>query len=236
MRHAHGELAELVRRDALGEQGVAQVPEAPEPGPDLFGVLGIRRQEHEALDAHTGEVAGARQHVAQLGLVEPGLGGLVGQVDLNEHGQVDAGRDRRLRQACEQVERMDGLEAGEGAGHLVGLVGLEGADEVPAEGQVGGFGLLGQRLLHPVLAEIDLLFGVRGADGVCPEGLADGDQADGLGRPSAADRGAGDARPDGGQPPGQPGVQRVRTHSFGLIESRMPLACAAIAPSGASFR
>ena len=48
--------------------------------------------------------------------------------------------------------------------------------------------------------------------------------------------GAGDALPDGVQPPGNPGVQRVRTHSFGLIWSTMPLACAAMGPVGASLR
>ena len=46
----------------------------------------------------------------------------------------------------------------------------------------------------------------------------------------------GDALPDGVEPPGNPGIQRVRTHSFGLIWSTMPLACAAMGPVGASFR
>ena len=46
---------------------------------------------------------------------------------------------------------------------------------------------------------------------------------------------SGDPLPDGGQPPGE-GIERVRVQFFGLSWSRMPLACAAMGPSGASFR
>ena len=184
-----------------------------------------------------GNVAGPGQQGPQLGLVESGLGGLVGQIDLDEDRQVGCRPPRpRGDSRSTQIEAVHRLDAGERARDLVGLVGLEGADQVPAEWQVGGVGPLGEGFLDAVLAEIDLAGGVGGADGVGAEGLADGDETDGLGRPSAAGRGAGDACPDGGEPPGHHGVQRVRVHSFGLIESRMPLACAAIGPVGASFR
>ena len=115
------------------------------------------------------------------------------EVDLDEHRQHEVDGDRGAGEAFEEIEAVNGLDSGEGARNLVGLVGLEGTDQVPADGEVGGVGELAESFLHAVLAEVDLSGGVRRTDGVGAEGLADGNETDGLGRPSAADRGAGDA-------------------------------------------
>ena len=160
----------------------------------------------------------------------------MGQVDLDEDRQVHFDGHQRAGQPFDEIDAVYRLNAGKRARNLVGLVGLEGANQVPSEWQVGGVGPLAQRFLDAVFGEIDLAGCVGGTDSVGAEGLADGDETDGLGEPSAAGRGAGDPCPDGGEPPGHDGVQRVGAHSFGLIESRMPLAWAAMGPVGASFR
>ncbi len=58
-----------------------------------------------------------------------------------------------------------------------GLVRLDGADEMPGQRQVGQLGLLVQRLLQIVLAEIALAGGECLANGSGWLGLADGQQA-----------------------------------------------------------
>ena len=82
----------------------------------------------------------------QLRLGESGLGRLVGQVDLDEDRQVHSGGHGRAGQPFDEIDAVYRLNAGERARNLVGLVGLEGADQVPPEWQVGGVGPLAQAL------------------------------------------------------------------------------------------
>ena len=78
-------------------------------------------------------------------------------------------------------ETVDGVDPVEALGNRSGLVGLNGADEMPDQlGQVGERVLLGQRLLQIVFAEGELTRGGGKTDRLGRLGLADRHQGDGA--------------------------------------------------------
>jgi hypothetical protein len=66
------------------------------------------------------------------------------------------------------------------AGNLPHLVPLQRADEVPFHRHGRRVRLLGERLLHPVFAHGVETLAHRGAYGISPEGLGDGNNTDRL--------------------------------------------------------
>ena len=80
------------------------------------------------------------------------------------------------------------------------LVGLEMADEMPAQAQIRGLVHLRQRFLDLVLAEIDLTQIGGGADVVSREGFRDGDEANRGGVAPDPAGGPRDTRADVVQP------------------------------------
>jgi hypothetical protein len=121
------------------------------------------------------------------------LGLLVGELDLDVDGEVLVEGEGGGVEAGGELERVDGVDGVEELGGAVGLVVLEGADEVDLEiGQViEGLGLL-LELLNAVFAEEAVAGGVgleQGGDGV---ELADGHQGDVGWGPVGAAAGLGD--------------------------------------------
>src|SRR6185503_17683384 len=155
-----------------------------------------------------------------------------GEIDLHEQVDLTSGRGGRgvdLRDEIGRVDRMNDVEAS----GLLRFVRLQVSDQMPADREITCLLDLLQRLLHFVLAEIDLAGDCRGADGVGRKGLGDGDEADGGGIASGPAGRALDASADAGQP----GLERGRIdHYFFGNDPRMPFAVAAFGPVGASFR
>ena len=88
------------------------------------------------------------------------------------------------------------MDPGEVLGDRTGLVGLELADEVPFQGQVGQVGLLGEGLLQVVFAEGELTGAMGGANGRGLLFLADRQQPDAARGPTEPGLRGPDARPD----------------------------------------
>src|SRR5262249_55946888 len=133
-----------------------------------------------------------------------------------------------LRHQRAGVDRVNHVEP---AG-LLRFVRLQVADEMPAERQIRRALDLLERLLHLVLAKIDLAGGGGRANGVRGKRLGDGDEAN-RGRVPA--RPAGRAR-DASAYVGQPGAERRRVDHYFLSVPRIPFAVAAFGPLGDSFR
>ena len=195
--HAHRQLGELRRRDAVFDERVAKRAEAREYGPRRQWIVVERRQGHQP-----DEPGGLqRRRLAHDGprFVRRGaeLGGLAGEIDLDQDLRLPPAFGRRLVEAAQQVERIDGVDGVERPPGLAGLVRLQVADQVPAEiGVLHGQRLdLGQRFLDPVLAEVAVAGVDGGADGVHAERLRDGDEPDRVRGPAVGLGSAGDALP-----------------------------------------
>ncbi len=179
----------------------------------------------QRLEEAVGRFAGGRDaHQAAQAFAEPGAAGVdegvrLGQADARFLRLVaDIDLDQQVRQAPEflggdfdgvgearAVEAFDGV--GEADGFL-GLVGLQGADQVQAQRGVGGAqgGEFGGRFLNAVFAEAELAGGDGGGDGFGGVGFRHGDQCYMGGVAASGARGGGDA--------GEHGIE-CRAEGFG---------------------
>lgn len=193
LAHAHAQLQLPVEAELLDDE-VALLFEGDEVLVLGLGGRGLAARDgadgHEAEQPEGGalfldEAAEGHGVVAGDGA---GLGLLAGRVDLDVDAEgldVGFGGDEVGAGGVEEGGFLLGVEGGEAeevgdAGELLGVVGLEAADEVPGDGAGEEGGLLGE-LLGVVLAEVGdggRGVGVQGEDVVGGLQLGDGDETD----------------------------------------------------------
>ena len=116
---------------------------------------------------------------SELVLARAVLGRLAGEIDLDEQLDSAIRGERRLIELVAQLRAVDGVDGVEALGGLPRLVGLQVADEMPAQRQIGEAIHLLNRFLDLVLAEVDLAGVSRRPNVVGVEGFRNGDEADG---------------------------------------------------------
>ena len=195
--HAHRQLGELRRRDAVFDERIAKRPQAREHGPRRHWIVVERRQGHQPHQPGGLQRRRLTHDGPRFLWRGAELGGLAGEIDLDQDLRLPPAFGRPLVEAAQQVERIDGVDGVERPAGLAGLVRLQVANQVPAEiGVLHGQRLdLGQRFLDPVLAEVAVAGIDGGADGVHAERLRDGDEPDRVRGPAVRLGSAGDALP-----------------------------------------
>ena len=182
--HAHAELREAQLAGELGEEGEMHA-----------GLLVERRDAHQAGDVELQLVAAQAQQAGGLLRHDAGLLRLLAGVDLDEELQAPALLGHLLGDGCGDLGPVDGVDRIEQGDGLLGLVGLQRADQVQLD---VGIALaqrrpLGLGLLHAVLAEQAMAGVEDGLDMLGAERLGDGDELDGGRVALGAVRGGGDA-------------------------------------------
>src|SRR6266545_107320 len=195
--HAHREMPKRRRRYAFAEPAVAQLAKLHEPGSRLFLVLVPGWNQHQPRGAHRARVERCIEDSPRALRARTELRVFAGEIELDQHLRRATMRAGRGIQFLQQVDRIDGMNAGERHRGLFRLVRLQVADEMPPYLNVGRLADFLQGFLELVLAEIALACGPRGADVRGAEGLGNRDQADVRGVPAGAPCGGVDPGPDG---------------------------------------
>ena len=163
MGGAEGDGRLEVGAHAHAEPGEAQLPgELGEEGEMHAGLLVERRNAHQAGDVELQLLAAQAQEAAGLPGHDAGLLRLLAGVDLDEQLQALALLGHLLGDGLGDLGPVDGVDGVEQRDRLLGLVGLQRADQVQLD---AGIALaqrrpLGLGLLHAVLAE-DAMAGVE---------------------------------------------------------------------------
>ena len=125
------------------------------------------------------------------------LGGFAGEVDLDEELRLPPALGRRVVQRAQQIERIDGVDRVERPAGLARLVRLQVADQVPAKvgAPAASASILGSASWTRFSPKSRWPACDRGADGVDPERLGDGDEPDRVRGPAAAPRRRGRCAP-----------------------------------------
>ena len=159
---------------------------------------------------------------------------LAREVYLHEHLERSSVRwpfNRAVVQLLEELERIHGLDAPERRRGLASFVRLEMTDEMPSHRSVGCPGDLLQRFLNAVLAEFPLT-GRRGfVDRLDSERFRDRNESHIGGFPAGPLRRRSDPVADDREVVGD-----GHRAGYFLICVRMPFACSAYWPVGASLR
>ena len=96
------------RRDAVGDPGLLQVTQLPEPGPRLLRIVAPGRQQHEPLQPHRAAVERGINEASRRVARGAELGRLAGEIDLHEDVRASSRvRGRRRVEPLQQVERID---------------------------------------------------------------------------------------------------------------------------------
>jgi len=166
-----------VDAEMLRAQRIEQCAHAAE-GIRALRAVGCRRgYRHQPAQGQTRCLRDKMRKPGSLIRRAAGFAGFVVDIDLDEHIQWrQRGRARGIQQR-HQLGAIETFQPVEMPRDLAALVGLQRADQVPSQGQIGQFALLGQGLLHVVFAEVALPTGGEGAHGAGRPGLGHGEQS-----------------------------------------------------------
>src|SRR3954470_15080251 len=197
--HAHREPAGKALPLGPGGKVVAQLAEPGEPGAGIFGGLSRRRYGHQARDAQVWERRQGADGVREPLRDETVLALLVAQIDLQEAVERLAARGGLAVEGLGDLRPVDGVDGPEQLDRRPDLVALQRTDQVPLDLLDVQLAVLGDGLLHPVLAE-DAQAG-RPGFGHQSRGLslARAHQGDAAGRTSATPAGFLDTVTDPGE-------------------------------------
>lgn len=139
---------------AQGPERVGQSAEtAAQPGLRLIRV----GNGHQASQRQVGQLANRFDQLVQLCQTASGLAVFVINVDLKADVQGSQTGLAFLAEPAGNFQAVDAVHPRKGSGNLAGLVGLNGADEVPVNvRQIRQRGLFVQRFLQVVFAECGL--------------------------------------------------------------------------------
>ena len=117
------------------EQPIAQLAEAPEPGPRVFRIVGLRRQQHQPDQARRAEIAPAN-NAGTSASGAPNLVSSPARSTCTSSSGVVAGLAGGRVHPAQQVEAVDRVDGVEAAAALARLVRLQVSDEVPPQAQI----------------------------------------------------------------------------------------------------
>ncbi|MCY1415482.1 hypothetical protein D9M71_309660 [compost metagenome] len=174
MAHAHGKCVEWQIQAGLQalhgrKRGVL--------GGAIFSRL---RDGHQPAQRQARQGADGTGQGRQVGRGAAGLAGFTADVDLNADIQGRQIGRTLFGQALCDFQTIHGMHPVEVLGDSTSLVRLNGADEVPDQGQVGQFELLAQRFLKVVLAKVAQAGGVGFTQVLSGFGLAHSQQLDAV--------------------------------------------------------
>ena len=153
IRHAHGQGVEVGQ---FLLQPLQRRVQLPEHYPGLIEIRAWCGYGHQSAQMQVGKSRDLPGQRRQAGQADPGLAGLLADVDLQADIQGREPRRALRGQALGDLEAIDAMHPGELLGDRAGLVGLDRADKVPGQREVGQLGDLIQCLLQVVLAEVAL--------------------------------------------------------------------------------
>jgi hypothetical protein len=136
---------------------------------------------------------------------------LTADVDLDQDGLKSTGLLGSAVQFVSQGIAIQGVDQLESPDDLLGLVGLERADQVEAEILRDGVGELSEGVLDAVLSKVTLAGSIGGVYDFSANRLADGDQRDLAGVMPSAACGSSDGLLDQSQALGDSLLQRCRS-------------------------
>ena len=152
-----------------------QLSRAPEAGTGMAGL----RDHHQAAELEPWQIRDACNQGWQFGRINARLLRLGVDVDLDADVEVPLGRGVQARRDLGAVHRVDPLEV---PGKVARLVGLNRADEVPSDVEIGERADLLDRFLGVVFAEMPQPACMGGANLGCGSRLGYGEQLDAVGR------------------------------------------------------
>ncbi len=208
--HAHAEDWEWRAENLFPFAG--EFAAATEDGTRRFGNGGVGRHAHESVDLEASQGVEGGKFGEKLGRVVAELRRFTRDVDLNQDPQGARGGFRAAVKFLGETQAVDALDHLERLDRVAGFVGLEVADEMPAEVR-GALGDLRARLLDAVLAEErDTKVGDR-PDRFRRVVLAHGHEFHGRGIASGAIAGVADAALDLFEVRGKVHGRRLATRS-----------------------
>ena len=107
--------------------------ELAEKGPRAFRIVEKRGHDHQAVQPQVVHVFHGPGQVFKSGFVHPGFLFFPGQAHLEQHGLEGVPSGRRLVQQSGKLEGVHAVDEFEAPAHVLGLVGLHSADEMPAD-------------------------------------------------------------------------------------------------------
>src|SRR6185295_18934363 len=188
--HAHAELSEVEFGSELGKKGKMNARR-------LVG----RRNAHEAGDGELELFAAKAQQARGLTRQHARLLTFLAGIDLDEKLKFAALFERGLGDSLGDLGAVDAMDGVEQEHRLLGLVGLQGTDEMQRGAgvvlpQLGPFGL---GFLHPVFAKDAVASLEHGPDMLWAKSLANGDEGHRLGRTLVGHGRGRNAGADGGE-------------------------------------
>ncbi len=195
--HAHRKFAQ--GGAGFGREGVAEFAQGGERSLSDGGVVGKRRNGHEAIDAEMRFVESEIEQSRRVFEFGAKLGGIATGVDLKEDGERAAEFGGGAVEVIEKLLAIHTLDTVEVFGREAGLVGLEMTDELPLQ-RSSSLRAFGDAFLHTILAHGteagpgDVVGGFGGM------GFRDGKKSDGGGLASGETTSCGDVALHLGEP------------------------------------